>query len=132
MRMRVLWLVALIALAGGERLYGQHASARFESVQSVSPAVYFHQNIEPVNSFSALSAANGGMPRWVKWGLVGAAGGAIALPLLAGMSVDNDPDPFIKNAALGAAFGFVVIGGSVAIWDALCGGDTWSRRSGLC
>ena len=132
MRMRVLWLIALIALAGGERLYGQHAFTRFEPVQSVSPALNFHHNTDPLSTSSALSAANGGIPRWVKWGLVGAAAGAITLPLLAGMSVDNDPDPFIKNAALGAAFGFVVIGGSVAIWDALCAGDTWSRRSGLC
>jgi hypothetical protein len=131
MRVRVLWLVALIACAGGDRLYGQHAPARFAPLQPV-PAAYSHQHIQPLTTSSALFAANGGMPRWVKWGLVGAAGGAIALPLLAGMSVDSDSDPFIQNAALGAAFGFVVVGGSVAIWDALCGGDTWSRRSGLC
>ena len=78
-----------------------------------------------------MMADSGGMPRWVKWGLVGAAGGA-ALFAAAGQS-NTDPGHSVAGDALyGAATGFVLVGGAVALWDWLCHGDTSSRRAGMC
>lgn len=71
------------------------------------------------------------IPRWVRWGLVGAATGAVALPLLGSMASDSEAHP-ARDAFAGAAIGFVVIGGAVALWDALCAPGTSSRRAGLC
>lgn len=71
------------------------------------------------------------MPRWVRWGLVGAAAGAVTLPLLGSLASDSDARP-ARDAAVGALAGFVILGGSVALWDAVCAGDTRSRRAGLC
>lgn len=71
------------------------------------------------------------MPRWVKWGFVGAAAGAVTLPLLSSLASDTESNT-ARAAAAGALGGFVIIGGSVALWDAVCAGDTSSRRAGLC
>lgn len=70
-------------------------------------------------------------PTWVKWGLVGAAAGAVALPLIAPLASDS-PQRAARDVVAGAAIGFVVIGGSVALWQAICGPDSASRRAGLC
>lgn len=70
-------------------------------------------------------------PRWVRWGLIGAAAGAVTLPVLS--SLARDDEVHLGRAALaGALSGFVIVGGSIAIWDALCAGNTRSRRAGLC
>ena len=71
------------------------------------------------------------MPSWVKWGLIGAAAGAVTFPLLGSMASDERSEP-AKDAVAGAAIGFVVIGGGVALWQAVCGPDSSSRRAGLC
>jgi hypothetical protein len=80
---------------------------------------------------AANADAGRGMPGWVKWGLIGAAAGAVAFPLLGSMASDERSNP-VKNAVAGAAAGFVVVGGSVALWQAVCGTDSSSRRAGLC
>jgi hypothetical protein len=72
-----------------------------------------------------------GMPRWVRWGLVGAAAGAVTLPLLGSLASDGKARP-ARDAAAGAVGGFILVGGSVALWDAVCGENTRSRRAGLC
>jgi hypothetical protein len=151
--LRMFWLVALMALAA-DSLYAQHAArpalllptapaatlppqsealTRFPSLNPLSPTPAFDNiEIERLHSSRALVAHNGGMPRWVKWGLVGAAGGALLFTALGQSRIDQEPNPVIQDAAFGAAVGFVLIGGSVALYDVLCDGDTWSRRSGLC
>ena len=71
------------------------------------------------------------MPTWVKWGLVGAAAGAVTFPLLGSMASDSRGNA-AGDAVAGAAVGFVIVGGGVALWQALCGPDSSSRRAGLC
>jgi hypothetical protein len=72
------------------------------------------------------------MPRWLKWGLVGSGVGAVTFALLGRMTIDSSPNPVLQDAALGAAAGFILLGGSVALHDALCGSGSSSRRRGLC
>lgn len=71
------------------------------------------------------------MPRWVKWGLIGAAAGAITFGLFSRMSIEDD-NPLLPDVALGAAVGFVTIGGAIAIYDLVCKPDSASDRAGLC
>jgi hypothetical protein len=71
------------------------------------------------------------MPAWLKWGLVGAGAGAVTFPLLGSMASDSRSEP-AKDAVAGAAVGFVIVGGGVALWQAVCGPDSSSRRAGLC
>lgn len=71
------------------------------------------------------------MPSWVKWGLVGAAGGAITFGVLGETSID-DRKSFGQNAATGAVAGFVIVGGAVAFYNWVCAPDSGSRRAGLC
>ena len=70
-------------------------------------------------------------PTWLRWGLIGAAAGAVTFPLLGSMASDSPHHP-ARDAIVGAAAGFVVIGGGVALWQALCGPDSPSRRAGMC
>jgi len=74
---------------------------------------------------------SGGMPRWVKWGVVGAVAGG-AFFAVAGQSNVDGHHSAAGDALVGAAAGFVIIGGGVAFWDHMCAGDTRSRRSGMC
>ena len=76
-------------------------------------------------------SAQGGTPRWVKWGIVGAVAGG-ALFALAGQSNTDHSHSAAGDVLYGAATGFVILGGGIALWDWLCHGDTKSRRSGLC
>jgi hypothetical protein len=83
------------------------------------------------NPASIVFQPSGGMPRWAKWGLVGAVAGG-ALFAVAGQSNVEGGHSAAGDALAGAAAGFVIIGGGVGLYDAMCGGDTRSRRSGLC
>jgi hypothetical protein len=83
------------------------------------------------NPASTAFQPSGGMPRWAKWGLVGAVAGG-ALFAVAGQSNVDGGHSAAGDALAGAAAGFAVIGGGVALYDAMCAGDTRSRRSGLC
>jgi hypothetical protein len=71
------------------------------------------------------------MPAWLKWGLIGAGAGAVTFPLLGSTASDSRSEP-AKDAVAGAAVGFVIVGGGVALWQAVCGPDSSSRRAGLC
>lgn len=84
----------------------------------------------PNANLVALQSA-GGMPRWVKWGLVGAVAGGV-LYAVAGQSNVEGGRSVAGDAFYGAAIGFVILGGGVALYDWMCAGDTRSRRSGLC
>ena len=79
----------------------------------------------------ATAQAAAGTPRWLKWGLIGAAGGAVLFSL-AGQSNPDGNRSVAGDAALGAAIGFVILGGSIALYDAVCSPTSGSRRAGLC
>ena len=109
--------------AQGQRL-APAAVPRVAPIETTSPA--------PAATPRASSAyAARGMPTWVKWGLVGAAAGAVTFPLLGSMASDSRGNA-AGDAVAGAAVGFVIVGGGVALWQALCGPDSSSRRAGLC
>lgn len=74
---------------------------------------------------------SGGTPRWVKWGLIGAAAGAATFALLSGTSTEGDRNA-ATDAALGAVFGFAILGGGIAFYDWVCKPDSGSQRAGLC
>lgn len=71
------------------------------------------------------------LPRWVKWGLGGAAAGAVLFSI-AGQSNPDGDRSVAGDAAIGAAIGFVIAGGAIALYDAVCSSDSSSRRAGLC
>jgi len=101
--------------------------------QRAAPAaltrVAAYETMAPSRSLAA--APDRPMPGWLKWGLVGAGAGAVTFPLLGGLASDSNHQP-ARDAALGAAAGFVIIGGGVALWQGLCGPDSASRRAGMC
>ena len=52
---------------------------------------------------------------------------------LAGMLGDPaESSSVLPDAAFGAAAGFVILGGSVAVYDLVCAPGSTSRRAGLC
>lgn len=71
------------------------------------------------------------MPRWVRWGLVGAAAGALTGAVLSGTSTDGDRSG-VQDAAVGAVFGFAILGGAIAFYDWVCKPGSGSERAGLC
>ncbi|MGI8401733.1 MAG: hypothetical protein ACR2NS_09065 [Gemmatimonadaceae bacterium] len=75
--------------------------------------------------------ASGGTPRWVKWGLVGAAAGAVVFSI-AGQSNAAGNRSVASDAIAGAAIGFVILGGGIALYDSVCSPDSGSPRAGLC
>lgn len=85
----------------------------------------------PALDWNALQGSSGS-PRWVKWGLVGAGAGALTFMALGQMTIDTQPNPPLQDAAFGAAAGFIIIGGSIALYDAICAPGSSSRRAGLC
>ena len=98
-----------------------------------------HGRLQPPLSRSTLQTQSrrvwaqdeGGTPRWVKWGLVGAVGGAL-LFAFAGQSSGDSKHSALGDAAYGAATGFVIIGGAVWLYDRLCSRGSRSRAAGMC
>jgi hypothetical protein len=115
----------------GQQREGMSRSRRFMSAER--SAMVWSPTISRAASAVTLNALAGpaDWPRWVRWGLVGAAAGAITFPLLRGLASDGETHVG-RDAMTGALGGFVLVGGSIAIWDALCAGNTRSRRAGLC
>jgi len=134
MRMRS-WrdtLLLTMSLAAPPSLAAQ--ALRPASVSASDPRFLGARWSEPsIRGGARITVAGDGAPmaRWLRWGLVGAGAGALAFPLLSSMASDQSSSP-ARAAVAGAAVGFVVIGGGVALWDAVCGGETRSRRAGLC
>lgn len=89
-----------------------------------------HMSALPMTLVST-AAPGHAMPTWLKWGLVGAAAGAVTFPLLGSLASDSRGEP-ARDAVVGAAAGFVIVGGGVALWQAMCGPDSPSRRAGMC
>ncbi|MDQ3515706.1 MAG: hypothetical protein M3403_02885 [Gemmatimonadota bacterium] len=65
----------------------------------------------------------------MKWGLVGAVAGAVTFAALGQSALD--PNPVVQDAAVGAAIGFVILGGAIALYDWVCKPDSSSERAGL-
>jgi hypothetical protein len=72
------------------------------------------------------------MPAWLKWGLVGGVATGTLAALLNGGSISTDPPSTAEAAATGFVAGFVIVGGSVALHQAVCRPGSRSRRNGLC
>lgn len=120
MRARVLvsiWL-ALPAIAGAQ-------------VERPVAFVSTPRAMESAHASHRAVADGGGMPHWVKWGLVGAVGGGL-LFALAGQSNTDQNHSVAGDAAYGAATGFVLIGGGVWFYDWVCSRGSRSRAAGLC
>jgi hypothetical protein len=72
------------------------------------------------NPFATKAAelpGNSGMPRWLRWGLVGAVGGAVLFTLVDGLN--GNSHSVGSDILAGAATGFVVVGGGVLVYDAI-------------
>ena len=67
---------------------------------------------------AAVAASTSGTPRWLRWGLVGAIGGAVIYT--AASSGNDNAGNVVGRALTGAAVGFIIVGGSVAIYDSMC------------
>jgi len=87
----------------------QQASAAF--ITTAATTAPFNERVA--------AATSGGMPRWLRWGLLGAVGGAVLYTAL--KAGNSDSGDVLAHAATGALVGFIVVGGSVAIYDAACG-----------
>jgi hypothetical protein len=81
---------------------------------------------------SVQQADGGGMPAWLKWGLVGGVATAGLAALLSGASIDTDAPGAGEAAARGFVIGFATVGGGVAVYQLICSPRGWSRRNGLC
>ena len=101
------------------------------NAQRLAPIGFIEQRSSIPNAHLLSFQSSGGMPRWVKWGLVGAVAGGV-LFAVAGQSNVERGHSAAADAFYGAASGFVILGGAVALYDWMCAGDTRSRRSGLC
>lgn len=116
-----LWIIAPAARA---QRAGPAAVSRAPAIGMANVAI----GVAPRASYADARRA---MPTWVKWGLVGAAAGAVTFPLLGSMASDSRGNA-AGDAVAGAAIGFVIVGGGVALWQAMCAPDSSSRRAGLC
>jgi hypothetical protein len=113
-------------------LFGLSA-APFTTLQSqrLSPPIGIHAPFKSSASRASAIAGLSQAPRWVRWGLVGAVAGGVLFGVAGQSNVDRHRT-LASDVLYGAATGFVLVGGSIALWDWLCHGDTRSRRSGLC
>lgn len=123
----LLWLSCALAAPAS----AQSAARAVAAVQLTPVRRFEAHSASSVIAPSAITSDGGGLPHWARWGLVGAAAGAATFPLLGSMASDSKAHP-ASEAAAGALAGFVIVGGGVALWDSVCGGDTRSRRAGLC
>lgn len=73
-----------------------------------------------------------GLPRWLKWGLVGAVAGGVLFATAGQTSPDKPPHSVAGDFAYGAGTGFVIVGGGVWFYDWVCSSGSRSRAAGLC
>lgn len=121
---RLIGLMLLLVLIG---LTGREAAAQSTSAARLG----VHAVASAEMPAPSQSVDYGRMPRWIKWGLIGAVAGAITFGLFSRMTIE-DENPLLPDIALGAAVGFVTIGGGVAFYDWVCKPDSRSQRAGLC
>jgi hypothetical protein len=121
--------VLLASPAGAVAQHRPLEPALGASVTGALPAPSLHR---AATDFQWEGAVRESKPRWVKWGLIGSGVGAVTFALLGRMTLDSSPNPVIQDAAFGAAAGFVLLGGSIALYDAVCAPGSPSRGAGLC
>jgi hypothetical protein len=116
-------IAALIALA---IVIPASASAQRATQVGVSSAQAVHLSAfpAPAPTDNTVMATSSGMPRWLRWGLIGAVAGAVIWT--AADAGNNHTGSVLDHALAGAATGFIIVGGGVAIYDAVCD----SRRGG--
>ena len=110
--------VALLSFAAVQTAGAQRAVPIGFTAHSAAPAT------GPARVAAALPG-DSGTPRWVKWGLLGAIGGAVLFTLANSGNHSTGSD-----ILSGAATGFVVVGGGVLIYDLIC--SSGSGHSGFC
>jgi hypothetical protein len=127
----IIAIVALLTLSSA-------SSAQLVTAQRVSVAPLALSSTTAPRCLRVIACAlmqqdegRAGMPGWLKWGLVGAVAGALTFPLLGGLASDSQQHPG-RDAVAGAVVGFVIVGGSVALWESVCGAGSRSRHAGLC
>lgn len=81
---------------------------------------------------SQLAISEGSAPRWIKWGLIGAAGGGVLFAIAGQSGVDDQHHSVAGDFAFGAGTGFVIVGGGVWFYDLVCSRSSRSRAAGLC
>ncbi len=117
------------ALPASQR-FAEPASSGFSTSMPDTHVRFRRAGIAPMAPASRSSLDLGSQPRWVKWGLVGAVAGAVTFAALGQSSLD--PNPVVQDAAVGAAIGFVILGGAIAFYDWVCKPGSSSERAGLC
>jgi hypothetical protein len=96
-----------------------------------APIGFVARQSSTANTQALAFQSSGRMPRWVKWGIVGGVAGGV-LFAVAGQSDVDHSHSVAGDALYGAATGFVILGGAIALYDWMCAGDTGFRRRGLC
>jgi hypothetical protein len=136
----LLLLLSLAGTAGAQRT--ERIGIASSTAKLVSPAPPLQTSVTPlinqlapvpITSASFKTRAtdlpgNSGMPRWLRWGLVGAVGGAALFTLVDGLN--GNSRSVGSDILAGAATGFVVVGGGVLVYDAICSPSSGGRRSG--
>lgn len=121
--MRLIRLIAaVLSLAAAQTAGAQRAAPLGVSAHASSAA--------KLSTSAAALPGNSGMPSWVRWGLVGALGGALLFTAANGLN--NSAHSTGSSILAGAATGFVVVGGGVLLYNSICSSDSGSRSSGFC
>jgi hypothetical protein len=120
MKLLIAALVALAVVLPGSAAAQRATPIGISSAQAVQLSAF----PTPAPSSSVVVATSSGMPRWLRWGLIGALGGAIIWT--AADAGNSHTGSVVDHAVAGAVTGFILVGGGVAIYDAVCD----SRRGG--
>ncbi len=116
-------MLAVAPTAAAQRIPAPIGVRASQVQRSVSPIL--------AGSIAPAAQSGGGTPSWVKWGLIGSAAGALTFPLLSTLASDSEHNAS-SDAAAGAVIGVVIVGGGVALWQAICSPGSSSRRAGMC
>jgi len=97
--------------------------------QRAAPIGFTARAAAPPRLTTAVAALPGdsGTPRWVRWGLVGAVGGAVLFTLANGFN--GGAHSTGSEILAGATTGFVIVGGGVLLYDSVCSSGS---RSAFC
>jgi hypothetical protein len=83
-------------------------------------------------SSTAVTLEGTGLPGWLKWGAVGGVGAALLVGAMHGAGGGTPRQSRGEAMLVGGVGGFVIIGGSVAVYQSVCSPGSWSQRNHLC